>query len=58
MISALESTWKRDLTLNTCVFGLFMIGIPFAVFGTYVTYQIQYTGFLIGTDANGLPCVQ
>lgn len=49
---------KREPALFTYVFGLFLIGIPFAVFGTYIVYQIQFTGFLIGTDADGMPCME
>lgn len=49
--------WKQDTALNTYVFGLFLIGIPFTIFGTYVIYQLQVVGFLIGTDGNGGACI-
>jgi hypothetical protein len=48
--------WKQDTALNTYIFGLCLIGLPFTIFATYVIYQLQI-GYLIGTDANGQPCV-
>ncbi|KAE9381972.1 hypothetical protein N431DRAFT_16241 [Stipitochalara longipes BDJ] len=49
--------WKQDTALNTYIFGLFLIGLPFTIFATYVIYQLQVVGYLIGTDADGQPCV-
>lgn len=49
--------WKKDLALNSYILCLFIIGLPFALFATYVIYQIQVVGFLIGTDNQGQPCV-
>jgi hypothetical protein len=51
------TSWKKDTALNTYIFGLLLIGIPFTIFGTYVIYQLQVVGYLIGTDGNGQPCV-
>jgi hypothetical protein len=50
------SSLKKDFALNSYIFCLFLIGLPFTLFGTYVIYQIQVVGFLIGADADGLPC--
>jgi hypothetical protein len=49
--------WKQDTALNTYVFGLFLVGLPLTVFGTYVVYQLQVVGYLIGTDSDGQPCI-
>jgi len=49
--------WKQDTVLNTYIFGLFLIGLPFTIFSTYVIYQLQVVGYLIGTDATGQPCI-
>ncbi|KAH8878967.1 hypothetical protein GQ53DRAFT_739491 [Thozetella sp. PMI_491] len=49
--------WKKDTALNTYIFGLLLVGIPLTVFGTYVIYQLQVVGYIIGTDADGLPCL-
>ena len=49
--------WKQDTALNTYIFGLFLVGLPFTIFGTYVVYQLQVVGYLIGTDSDGQPCV-
>lgn len=54
---SLVALWKQDTALNTYVFGLFLIGLPFTIFGTYIIYQLQVVGFLIGTDGNGQPCI-
>ncbi|KAK0104120.1 hypothetical protein ONS96_005216 [Cadophora gregata f. sp. sojae] len=56
MAFPLVTWWKKDTALNTYVFGLFLIGLPFTLFGTYVIYQLQVVGYMIGTDSNGLPC--
>ena len=48
--------WTRDTALHSYVFCQFLIGIPFAVFNTYVVYQLQVVGYLIGTDKQGQPC--
>jgi hypothetical protein len=57
MMSALVAAWRKDTTLNTYIFSLFLIGLPFTVFGIYVIYQLQTVGFSIGTDEDGLPCL-
>lgn len=49
--------WKRDTALHTYIFIAFIIGLPFTLLATYVVYQIQVLGFLLGTDSDGLPCV-
>ncbi|KAL2071436.1 hypothetical protein VTL71DRAFT_12671 [Oculimacula yallundae] len=49
--------WKKDTALNTYIFSLFLIGLPFTLFGTYVIYQLQVIGYMIGADSNGLPCI-
>lgn len=53
---SLVAWWKQDTALNSYIFSLFIIGLPFTVFGTYVIYQLQVVGYLIGTDADGQPC--
>jgi hypothetical protein len=40
------------------LFGLFLISLPFTIFATYVLYQLQVVGYLIGTGANGQPCIE
>ncbi|KAK8098777.1 uncharacterized protein PG998_012018 [Apiospora kogelbergensis] len=57
LLLSLGARWKRDAALNTYVFGLTLIGIPFTAFATYVVYQLQVVGYLIGADADGQPCV-
>ena len=52
----LVNWWTRDTALHSYVFCQFLIGIPFAVFNTYVIYQLQVVGYLIGTDNQGQPC--
>ena len=52
----LKNWWTRDKALHSYVFCQFLIGIPFAVFNTYVVYQLQVVGYLIGTDKQGQPC--
>lgn len=52
----LKNWWTRDTALHSYVFCQFLIGIPFAVFNTYVIYQLQVVGYLIGTDKQGQPC--
>ena len=52
----LQAWWRNDSTLHSYVFCGFLIGLPFTVLNTYVLYQIQTVGFLIGTTAEGLPC--
>jgi hypothetical protein len=49
--------WKQDPALSTYLFGLFLIGLPFTIFATYVIYQLQVVGYLISTNANGQPCI-
>ncbi|KAK5691001.1 hypothetical protein LTR17_025776 [Elasticomyces elasticus] len=56
MLSPLQNWWKRDSALHSFVYANFLIGLPFTVFNTYVIYQLQIVGFLLGTDANGQPC--
>lgn len=55
-VGFLTAWWARDTALHTFVLCNFLIGLPFFVFNTYVIYQLQVVGFLIGTDADGLPC--
>lgn len=57
LLLTLATRWKRDAALNTCIYDLTLIGIPFTAFATYVAYQLQVVGYLIGADADGLPCV-
>lgn len=56
MAKSLMSWWRRDIARNTFVYTNFVIGVPFYLFGTYSVYQIQVTGYMIGKDAEGLPC--
>lgn len=53
----LETWWRKDSTLHSYVFCGFLIGLPFTVFNTYVVYQLQTVGFLIGTNVDGQPCL-
>ncbi|KAG9239916.1 hypothetical protein BJ878DRAFT_546828 [Calycina marina] len=48
--------WKKDTALNSYIFTLLLIGLPFTIFATYVIYQLQVIGFIIGSDLDGLPC--
>lgn len=50
------SWWKRDVARNSYIFCQFLIALPFSVFGAYIIYQLQIVGFMVGTDAEGLPC--
>ncbi|KAG9235081.1 autophagy-related protein 22-like protein [Amylocarpus encephaloides] len=57
MTISLVALWKQDTALNSYIFCLFLIGLPFTIFATYVIYQLQVVGYLIGTDADGQPCI-
>ena len=48
--------WTRDTALHTYLYAQFLITLPFAVFGTYVSYQLQIAGMMIGDDGTGGPC--
>lgn len=48
--------WKTDTARHSFFFANFLVGLPFTIFNTYVFYQIQTVGFLIGHDKDGLPC--
>jgi hypothetical protein len=48
--------WTRDTALHTYVYCQLLISLPFSVFSTYVTYQLQIVGFMIGNDGQGGPC--
>ena len=56
-MSSLMRWWKKDQALHTYVYAQLLLSLPFSVFGTYVTYQIQTVGFVIGHDGQGGPCV-
>jgi hypothetical protein len=56
-MSSLMRWWKKDQALHTYVYAQLLLSLPFSVFGTYVTYQIQTVGFIIGNDGQGGPCV-
>jgi hypothetical protein len=56
MTLSLISLWKQDTPRNTFIYTQFLIALPFTLFNTYAIYQLQVTGFLIGTDAEGAPC--
>jgi hypothetical protein len=55
---SLVASWKKDVALNSYIFCLFLIGLPFTIFGNYVIYQLQVVGFIIGADVDGQPCVE
>lgn len=57
MFSSLVALWRQDTALNSYIFILFLIGLPFTIFGTYVVYQLQIVGYLIGTNSDGQPCI-
>lgn len=48
--------WTVNTALHTYIFAQLLISLPFSVFSTYVQYQLQITGFVIGTDDQGQPC--
>lgn len=56
MWSSFRVWWTRDTALHSFVLCQFLVDMPFSVFNTYVVYQLQVIGFVIGTDSNGLPC--
>ncbi|KAM0708126.1 hypothetical protein Q7P35_004776 [Cladosporium inversicolor] len=56
-MSSLMRWWKKDQALHTYVYAQVLLSLPFSVFGTYVAYQIQTVGFVIGNDGQGGPCV-
>jgi hypothetical protein len=45
--------WTQDMAFHTFLYCQFLIGIPFFIFNTYVTCQLQVVGYLIGTDLDG-----
>jgi hypothetical protein len=49
--------WNRDTALNTYIYAQVLISLPFSVFGTYVTYQMQIAGMMVGDDGAGGPCM-
>ncbi|KAF7311958.1 Autophagy-related protein [Mycena indigotica] len=53
----LFSWWKRNVALNTFAYTSFILGLASTITGTYVTYQLQHIGFLIGTDLDGGSCL-
>ncbi|KAI0470031.1 vacuole effluxer Atg22 like-domain-containing protein [Xylariaceae sp. FL0804] len=44
------------MALYTYVYTQLLFSLPFSVFGTYTTLQLQTVGFAIGRDAGGGPC--
>lgn len=56
MLGRAKAWWTRDTALHCYVFCSFLIGIPFTIFNTYVVYQLQVVGYIIGTDSGGQPC--
>ncbi|KAF2171428.1 hypothetical protein M409DRAFT_18545 [Zasmidium cellare ATCC 36951] len=48
--------WTSNTALHSYIFAQLLISLPFSVFSTYVQYQLQITGFVIGTDSQGQPC--
>ncbi|KAF2720486.1 hypothetical protein K431DRAFT_295163 [Polychaeton citri CBS 116435] len=50
--------WKSNVALQTFVYSQFLICLPFAVFNTYVMYQLQVTGYIIGSDDKGAVCTE
>lgn len=56
MAPQLVAWWKRDSARNTFIYTNLVVGCAFAIFSTYIVYQLQFTGFLIGTDLDGQPC--
>jgi len=49
--------WTRDTALHTYIYAQVLISLPFSVFGTYVTYQMQIAGMMVGDDGAGGPCM-
>jgi len=56
MVLSPVAYWKKDTPLNTYIYTLFLIGLPFTIFATYVIYQLQIIGFAIGSQSDGAPC--
>lgn len=55
MLSSLLKRWDRDPALHTYIYSQALLSLPFAIFGTYVPYQLQIAGFALGTDGKGGP---
>lgn len=49
--------WRKNTARNSYIYSLFLIGLPFTPVGTYFIYQIQVLGYLLGSQADGGPCV-
>lgn len=49
--------WTSNTSLHTYVYAQLLISLPFSVFSTYTSYQMQVVGFTIGTDGAGGPCI-
>jgi hypothetical protein len=56
MTFSLAAWWNRDTALHTYIYCQLLISLPFSVFSTYVTYQLQIVGFAIGDDGAGGSC--
>ena len=56
MALSLISWYKKDVARNTFIYTNFLVSAIGTIFGTYVSYQLQVTGFVIGTDLDGQPC--
>lgn len=53
---SLKAWWTRDTALHSFVLCQFLVDMPFSLFNTYVTYQLQVVGRVIGNDKDGHPC--
>jgi hypothetical protein len=52
----LMSTMRQSAARNTFIYTGFLISLPFWVFNTYTSLQLQIIGYTIGVDSNGDPC--
>ncbi|KXS93876.1 hypothetical protein AC578_9028 [Pseudocercospora eumusae] len=57
LFGSLWSWWTSNTALHTYIYAQTLISLPFSVFSTYTTYQLQTVGYVIGTDRDGLPCM-
>lgn len=47
---------KRKRHNHAFIFASFIIGLPFSAFGTYVIFQLQQIGFIIGHGVDSPIC--
>ncbi|KAF2763360.1 hypothetical protein EJ05DRAFT_496194 [Pseudovirgaria hyperparasitica] len=55
-MTRLVTWWKSDIPYHTFMYTNFIVGFAFTPFAIYSNYQLQVTGFAIGTDIDGQVC--